>query len=283
MEKVSNLLDNKLRVASSIPGLNDKIQAKLDGFSDRIYWYIKFSAPLNPSSVSSKTMNVTDARGYRLNTEINYDAGKNCIALYPEDSYDSNQFYLLNISKKVQSENGVQLKQEIHVLFKLVENKISNYEVLKSNAKIPKPKKRPKDYDERFIDPNSLVRKPPRNKVYSFDKAKVEGENSTLLTLPIKMNVILGILGLLLAVPSIALAITPLLIVSLVVEGLGIAHIIAQLINKKTRSILAYNKGVKLFNKERYNGAEVYFKKALLLSPDNEVVEFALNKLSFYI
>ena len=281
-KRVSSLRENKIRVASSIQGMNAKIQTKIEDNSDMIYWRIKFNMELDERTVTKKHMNVTDTRGFLLKTDVRYD--NKTIILIPVDSYESNRYYLLNISKKVRAESGTKLKQQIHILFKLMNNQVSEFEVLKSSVKTPTPKKRPKDYEKKHMNPAYMVKNnPSASKVYSFDKTKVEASQDKLLSVPIKINVIIGIIGLLLSVLFIFLHMTLGLIVSLFIILAGVAHIIVQITNRRWRSVLAYNKGVRYFNQERYTIANAFFQKALMLDPENEIAEFATAKITFYL
>lgn len=267
-------MDNKnIKIATSIPSLKDKIHVKVEEGSNTIYWYIKFNIPLDEHSVSEKHMSVTDTDGYIMHTDIAYDTDKNLIVISPLDSYEQNRFYLLNISKKVKSARGQNLKREIHILFKLLNNQISEYQILKSTVTVPKPKPRPKDYDQRN----------PKSKVYSFDQKIVSSlPQDKLPQAAVKVNVLLGIAGLATALSGLFFSNLPLMGVGILACILGVAHIFYQLSRKTQYSVLVYNKGVRLFNKEHYEEAEQRFKMALAIDPDNEMAEYALDKVYFY-
>lgn len=266
--------DENIRISTSIPSLKEKIHTKLDGSLDTIYWYIRFNIPLDERTVSIKTMNVTDTDGYIMRTEITYSNEQNTIIISPIDSYEQNRYYLLNISKKVKSLSGQRLKSKIHILFKLINNQISEYRILKKNVTVPKPKPRTRNYDKEQI----------RSKIYTFDQTIFEeSPEGKLPSMDLDINVILGVIGLLLVLGSLVFQSFLFTTVSVVICLAGIGHIVYQIAQKEVRSVLVYNKGVREFNKEKYQQAEISFKKSLMYNANNEYAEYAVNKVSFYL
>ena len=263
--------DKKIRIASNIPGLKDKIISHIQDGKDTIYWYIQFNVPLDKNTVSHKTMSITDTSGYIMRTDISYMEGKHIIVISPLDSYEENVYYLLNITKKVKAESGRKMKTKIYILFKLMNNQISEYKILKSNVEVPKPKPRPKNYDQ------------IRSRVYSFDQTPfVEAGKDKLPPMKMSVNVVAGVLGIIIMGCYFFFLDPIFLFGGFVVCLLGIAHIIYQIRQKKFRSLMAYNKGVRYFNKEKYPLAEACFKKAQGLDQNNEEAEYALNKVGYF-
>jgi tetratricopeptide (TPR) repeat protein len=234
--------------------------------SDLVYWYIKFNIPLLGSSVSNKTMRVTDTEGYIMRTDISYDPDKNLIIISPIDTYEQDVFYILSISKKVCSTKGKKLRSEINILFKLLNNEISEYKVLKENVSIPKPKKRDKAYYQ--------------TKLYENDR--INPNKPTVSLSPLNINVLIGVFGLIFMAVAVYMGNREFVIVSIVVSIIGIAHIIAQLLNGKKRSAILYNLGAIAFNKEKYSLAQKYFNKAFKLDDENELFEYAMEKIKLY-
>lgn len=142
-------MGKEVKLATTDPDLKDRIKIDIDDDSgEGIYWYIKFNIPLNENTVSNKAMTITDAKGYKMRTEIMYYKSRNTIVISPKESYMENVFYILTISKKVKSLGGNHLKGDTHILFKLKDNQISQYEILKDDIKIPAPCERPINYEE---------------------------------------------------------------------------------------------------------------------------------------
>ncbi len=263
----------KFKIKASDPRLYSKIHTNIDEFSDTIFWQIRFNLPLDESTVSEKTMGVTDVHGYIMRTDISYDASKNMIIITPLDTYEENIFYLLNISKRVKSKSGSKLKSKIHILFKLYNNQISEYKVLKSNVIVPEPKPRPKNYDQ-------IISKA---KVYSFDSFNNDKIfRDKLPYAPIGLNLFISVLGIIMLASNFYIENTWLFIGSMGVLFLGTLHIIFQSFKKELRSRVSYNLGVIRFNKGNFAKAKKYFQKALILDDLNEMAEYANFKVSIY-
>ena len=263
--------DKKIRLATNIPGLKNKIITHVLDGKDSVYWYIQFNVALDKETVSDKTMKITDTSGYIMRTDISYMEGKNIIVISPLDSYEENVYYILYISRKVKSSSGKKMKTKIHILFKLMNNQISDYKILKSNVEVPKPKPRPKNYDQ------------VRSKVYSFDETPFkEAGRDKLPPARLPVNVTVGVVGLLVVAGYLFYPSMYVIFAGFAVCAVGAAHLIRQLAKKSNRSIIAYNRGVDAFNKERYADAETQFKKATGLDPNNEKAEYALNKVSYF-
>ncbi len=269
-----NTGQNRIRLATSIPSLKDKIQIDLAPDSDDVFWYIRFNIPLDESSVSHKTMSVTDTAGYIMRTEISYNQASNMIVISPIDSYEQDIYYLLNISKKVRSAKGQHLRSKIHILFKLIGNQISEFKVLKSTVKVPLPRPRPKDYEQKVS----------RMKLYSFGDALLKDvPQDKLPTTPISANLLPAVLGPLVIAANFFVKMPVLWLVGVGLCLLGAIWLGFALSRPKQRSVIFYNRGVRHFNKERYTKAHQCFKQALALDENNELAEFAYNKVSFYL
>jgi len=263
--------EQRIRVRTSIPSLQEKVQTKIDGSTEAIFWYIRFNIPLDERSVSEKTMNITDTEGYIMRTDISFNKGNNTIAVLPLDTYEENRFYLLNISKKVRSAKGNNLKSTIHILFKLVGNQVTNYQVLKKNVKVPEPQPRPKDYDQR-------MHKPSR-----FDQDYIEqAPLDRMTTVDFSINPVIGIIGIAVSGLGLLLGNIVMGLIGVLLCAVGITHLIIQLQNDELRSKLFFNRGVRLFNRERYREAERAFKKAMIADPDNELAKYGAYKSELY-
>jgi len=263
----------KIRIATSQPGLKEKIKTHLDGNTEVIYWYIRFNIPLDETTVSDRTMDVTDTDGYIMRTDITYNQGKNMIVISPLDTYEQNRFYLLNITKKVRSARGQHLRSTIHILFKLLDNQISDYRVLKKDEPIPKPRPRPADYDKRQ----------ERRQINTLEKVHSQRRHTERLA-PVGFSVNLwpGLLGLVLVLAALVVGYLWMLLGALALCMAGLVHLFFQLRDKKLASKLSFNRGVRLFNDRQYGKAEVAFLKALEADPQNTAAKNALYKARLY-
>jgi hypothetical protein len=268
--------NDRIRIATSLPSLKKKVKTNLSGNTDTIYWYIRFNIPLDGTSVSEKTMDVTDTDGYIMRTDIEYDESKNVIVISPLDTYEQNRFYLLSISKKVRSARGQNLRSTINILFKLYENQISDYKILKKDVKIPKPRPRPADYDRMqtakkagagSFDSNYMDRSPSKDK---------------MATVSFSFNPVIGVLGILTVTAGLVIGYLWVIIAGAVICLAGLAHLYKQWRNKELSSAVYFNLGVRRFNKEKYADAERLFRRAVSDNPKNELAKYGLYKISLY-
>lgn len=266
--------NDNIKVSTTTPGLDRKIKIDVKEKSDMIYWHIKFNIPLDPSTVSENTMNVTDTGGYIMKTSISYNKGADRISISPKDSYQQNRFYLLNISKAVKSERGNHLKSEIHILFKLLRDQISEYKILSKNVTVPKPMPRPRDYEA----------KNPGSKVYMLEKEKGEKLSGDKMSYAdFRLNLWGGLAGMLLVLGSVPLRNFYVTAAAAALFLAGTSHVVYQFAQKSTRAVFAYNKGVRRFNAERYEAAKKSFEKAARLDERLEQAEYGLSKVKHYI
>jgi tetratricopeptide (TPR) repeat protein len=272
--------NDRIRIATSQPSLKNKVKTHLSGNTDVIYWYIRFNIPLDGTSVSEKTMDVTDTDGYIMRTDIEYDSVKNIIIISPLDTYEQNRFYLLSISKKVRSARGQYLRSTINILFKLYENQITDFKILKKDVKIPKPRPRPPDYDQQQAAKKANVKS---GASAAFDQTYLDRTSrDKMATVGFFFNPVIGIIGIIIVVMGLIIGNLWVIIAGTLVCVLGLAHIYKQWLNKELSSTVFFNLGVRRFNKEKYTEAERYFKRAVNDNPKNELAKYGLYKISLY-
>ena len=261
------MADERMKVATSIPSLKNKIKIDISPDENDIFWYIRFNMPLDASSVSYKTMDVTDTEGYIMRTDITYDQGKNMIIISPIDSYEDNIFYMLNISKRVKSATGQNLRSKIHILFKLMNAEISEFRTLKTSVKVPAPRQRPKDYEERVV--KQLLK----------DPAPPDKPKKTLQPMQIRANVVVALIGILLLAVNIFLNIDVLWIAALAFCIVGGGVLLFQLMQREQRSAITYNRGLRHYKAGRTAQAQACFHHALQQDPRNKMAKYAITKL----
>ncbi len=265
--------NSSIKVSASNPSLNDKMLFKIDPNANTIYWYIKFNILLDEKTVTDKTMYVTDLAGYRMRTFIEYSEEHNVISISPIDTYSKNTYYILQITKKVRSKKGNKLKRNINIVFKLVNNQISDYEILKETQEVPEVRNRPKNYNPEEV----------HSKVYGFsnDEFNKKGQDN-LPYLPFKINPFAGIIGLLIVIVGILISNIAIAVFGVVVSIFGVVHLVMQLSDNEKRAVYIYNVGVKQFRAKEYKKSMETLKKAFELDPYNEHIEFALSRASYY-
>ncbi len=264
--------EGNFRYAASDKDLEDKIKVKMESGADTIYWHIKFNLNLDQSTVTNKNMYVTDLEGYTLESNIRYDENTNLIVISPLESYEENFYYILNITTKVKSAKGQNLKKPVIILFKLMENEIAEMQILPPNVKTPEPKRRPVDYNATQV----------KSKVFSDGEIYNNISSDKLKTLPLKVNPIFAIIGVAASIASSLVNPT----LGFVVLGITIVllgMLLLKVFSKSTRAVIVYNAGVREFNTENYRAAKVKFNEAFLLDSQNESIEYALSKVEYFI
>ncbi|WP_317366682.1 hypothetical protein [uncultured Tyzzerella sp.] len=266
--------DKKIKLDASEKDINEKFKNEIENIEEKIYWYIKFSLPLEEESVSKKTMKVTDTKGYIFKTDIIYNKALELIVIETLEPYKEEEYYILQISKDVKAENLKTLKKDVNILFKIKGGVVEEYKVLGDNVVVPKPKKKLKSKKNRT-----------RSKVYSFQKEdnQMALGGDRLSYIRIKFNPLLAIVGVPLFLIGIFLTSNAIIALGGVVSCLGFFHILSQVLNRNFRSNLYYNLGVVSFNKEKYKKAQKRFKKSITINSYNEYSEYALNKVSFFL
>ena len=113
------MANNYIEILSVSEGSEGKVKQDLKFKTGKFVWRVKFTAPLNPSTVNNNNLYVTDSQGNLLNTIIRYDSEKRCIEVEPAGSYTPLETYTLNITRRVESQGGQKLKEEVQVRFNM--------------------------------------------------------------------------------------------------------------------------------------------------------------------
>ena len=104
----------------SVPAqVKGKVKQNLKFKTGKFVWRVKFSAPLDPSSINNMNLYVTDTSDVPLKTSIHYNSQTNEIEIEPLEAYAKNSSYILNISKNVRSVGGQTLKSDVRLQFKV--------------------------------------------------------------------------------------------------------------------------------------------------------------------
>jgi len=97
----------------------NRVKQNLKFKTGSFVWRIKFTAPLNPSTVNNKNLYVTTSNQTPLPTNIRYDTIANCIEIEPTAPYAKNESYLLHVTTNVKSKRGQSLPNDITIQFKV--------------------------------------------------------------------------------------------------------------------------------------------------------------------
>jgi hypothetical protein len=110
---------NYIEIESVTGGVEKLIKQDMKFKTGNFVWRVKFTAPLNPSTVNNMNLYVTTTNEQPLKTAIRYNAENNYIEIQPLEPYAKNESYILNISKNVESKGGQKLKNNIRLKFKI--------------------------------------------------------------------------------------------------------------------------------------------------------------------
>lgn len=264
--------DKKIKLDSSLKDINKKFKNEIEDTKNKIYWYIKFSSPLDETSVSNETMCVTRTDGYIFDTKIIYNKKLELIVIEALENYKEDEYYILQVSKDVRDEKKVSLKRQINILFKVKGGEIYEFKELAYNIKVKPPR----------------YRAPTKARVYSFQKNNKKNplENIKQDKLPftsIHLNPIIMIIGLLIFGVGYWRNISVASIVGIGISILGLIYIIWQSRKDEFKSNFYYNLSVINFNNGKYKSANKNLQKAIKINPENEYAEYAINKVTFFL
>jgi len=112
-------MPNYITIESVSGGGRNLIKQDLKQRTNQFVWRIKFSTPLNPSTVNNKNVFITTLNNTPLLTNIRYDSVNNYIEIEPLEPYSNNESYLLHVTTNVESKNRKRLPNEITIQFKI--------------------------------------------------------------------------------------------------------------------------------------------------------------------
>jgi hypothetical protein len=110
---------NYIKIESVTGSPRNKVKQDLRFKTGDFIWQIKFSAPLNPTTVNNRNLYVTSLNQAPLKTNIRYDSTANCIEIEPLEAYANDESYLLHVTTNVKSLHGQSLPNEITIQFKV--------------------------------------------------------------------------------------------------------------------------------------------------------------------
>lgn len=110
---------NFITIESVVGSVNNRVKQSLKFKTGSFVWRIKFTAPLNPTTINNRNLYVTSMNQTPLKTNIRYDSVDNCIEVEPLAPYSKNESYLLHITTNVKSQKGQKLPNDITIQFKV--------------------------------------------------------------------------------------------------------------------------------------------------------------------
>jgi len=113
------MASNYIKIESVSGGVKNRVKQNLKFKTGQFVWRIKFTAPLNPSTVNNRNLYVTSLNQVPLLTNIRYDTVNNYIEVEPLEPYEKDQSYLLHVTTNVRSKGGQKLPNEITIQFRV--------------------------------------------------------------------------------------------------------------------------------------------------------------------
>lgn len=113
------MASNYIKIESVTGGVKNRVKQNLKFKTGNFVWRIKFTAPLKPSTVNNRNLNVTTLNNTPLLTKIKYDTVNNYIEIEPLEPYNRDESYLLHVSNNVESKRGQKLPNDITIQFKV--------------------------------------------------------------------------------------------------------------------------------------------------------------------
>lgn len=100
-------------------GYENRVKQNLSFKTGKFVWRCRFTTPLDPSTINSENLYVESETGYRLETKFTYNDADMEIEVEPVEAYAQNTNYFLNITTKVKSRGGQNLKEPVQIKFRL--------------------------------------------------------------------------------------------------------------------------------------------------------------------
>lgn len=113
------MADNVIQIESVTENVQSKVKQSFKFKTAKFVWRIKFTAPLDPSTVNNKNLYVTNLNQMPLKTYIRYDSINQYIEIEPLEPYSSNESYILTITRDVKSKGGKNLKTPVALRFRM--------------------------------------------------------------------------------------------------------------------------------------------------------------------
>lgn len=110
---------NYIEIEDIPKGYENRIRQNLHFKTGKFVWRCRFTTALDPSTITSDNLFVTNESGQRLNMRITYNDAAMEIEVEPIEPYAQNTNYFLNITTKVKSRGGQRLKEPVQIKFRL--------------------------------------------------------------------------------------------------------------------------------------------------------------------
>lgn len=110
---------NFIEIEDIPKGYENRVKQNLSFKTGKFVWRCRFSTALDPSTITSENLYGESETGYRLNTKFTYNDATMEIEVEPLEAYAQDTDYYLNITTKVKSRGGQNLKEPVQIKFRL--------------------------------------------------------------------------------------------------------------------------------------------------------------------
>lgn len=100
-------------------GYENRVRQNLSFKTGKFVWRCRFTTALDPSTINSENLYVESETGYRPKTKFTYNDAEMEIEIEPLEAYAQDTNYFLNITTKVKSRGGQNLKEPVQIKFRL--------------------------------------------------------------------------------------------------------------------------------------------------------------------
>lgn len=100
-------------------GYENRVRQNLSFKTGKFVWRCRFTTALDPSTITSENLFVESETGSRMSTKFTYNDANMEIELEPLEPYAQDTDYFLNITTRVKSRGGQNLKEPVRIKFRL--------------------------------------------------------------------------------------------------------------------------------------------------------------------
>lgn len=110
---------NFIEIEDVPKGYENRVRQNLSFKTGKFVWRCRFTTSLDPSTINSENLYVESESGQRMSTKFRYDDANMEIEVEPVEPYAQDTNYFLNITTKVKSRGGQNLKEPVQIKFRL--------------------------------------------------------------------------------------------------------------------------------------------------------------------
>lgn len=110
---------NFIEIEDIPKGYENRVHQNLSFKTGKFVWRCRFTTALDPSTINAENLYVMSESGSRMQTKFTYNDSQMEIEVEPIEAYAKDTDYFLNITTKVKSRGGQNLKEPVQIKFRL--------------------------------------------------------------------------------------------------------------------------------------------------------------------